>query len=89
MAGCVSDGRLLGWIEPCLEMAVEGDDGQGGKRRPNRARCEQKSAPISPLFSNVYMRRLIPVLYSSLFRRNLSDSAVASLKSTTAERNVS
>ena len=59
----VSDGRLLGWIEAWLEMAVEEDDGQGGKRRTNRARRERKGtpqgAPISPLLSNIYMRRFI------------------------------
>ena len=59
----VSDGRLLGWIKAWLEMAVEGDDGRGGRRRTNRARREHKGtpqgSPISPLFSNVYMRRFI------------------------------
>ena len=57
------DGRLPGWIEAWLEMAVEEDDGQGGKRRTNRARRERKGtpqgAPISPLLSNIYMRRFI------------------------------
>ena len=59
----VSDGRLLGWVKAWLEMAVEEDDGRGGRRRTNRARRERKGtpqgAPISPLFSNVYMRRFI------------------------------
>ncbi len=59
----VSDGRMLRWIKLWLEMAVEEDDGKGGKRRTNRARRERKGtpqgAPISPLFSNVYMRRFI------------------------------
>ena len=59
----VSDGRMLGWIKRWLEMAVEEDDGKGGKRRTNRARRERKGtpqgAPISPLLSNVYMRRFI------------------------------
>ena len=59
----VSDGRLLGWVKAWLEMAVEEDDGHGGRRRTNRARRERKGtpqgAPISPLFSNVYMRRFI------------------------------
>ena len=59
----VSDGRVLSWIKLWLEMAVEEDDGKGGKRRTNRARKERKGtpqgAPISPLLSNVYMRRFI------------------------------
>ena len=59
----VSDGRMLGWIKMWLEMAVEEDDGKGGMRRTNRARKERKGtpqgAPISPLLSNVYMRRFI------------------------------
>ena len=59
----MSDGRLLGWIKAWLEMALEEDDGRGGRRRTNRARREhreiQQGSPISPLFSNVYMRRFI------------------------------
>ena len=59
----VSDGRLLGWVKAWLEMAVEEDDGHGGRRRTNRARRERKGtpqgSPISPLFSNIYMRRFI------------------------------
>ncbi len=59
----VSDGRVLGWVKAWLEMAVEEDDGKGGKRRTNRARRERKGtpqgSPISPLFSNLYMRRFI------------------------------
>ena len=63
LARRVSDGRMLRWIKLWLEMAVEEDDGKGGKRRTNRARKERKGtpqgAPISPLLSNVYMRRFI------------------------------
>ena len=59
----VSDGRLLGWVKAWLEMAVEEDDGRGGRRLTNRARRERKGtpqgSPISPLFSNIYMRRFI------------------------------
>ncbi len=59
----VSDGRLLGWIKAWLEMPVEEDDGDGGTRRTNWARRERKGtpqgAPISPLISNIYMRRFI------------------------------
>ena len=59
----VSDGRMLGLTKAWLEMPVEADDGKGGKRRTNRARRERKGtpqgAPISPLLSNLYMRRFI------------------------------
>ncbi len=41
----VSDGRLLGWVKAWLEMAVEEDDGRGGRRRTNRARRERKGTP--------------------------------------------
>ena len=59
----VSDGRMLGWVRAWLEMAVEEDDGRGGRRLTNRARRERKGtpqgSPVSPLFSNIYMRRFI------------------------------
>jgi len=59
----VSDGRLLAWVKAWLEMAVEEDDGRGGRRLTNRARRERKGtpqgAPISPLLSSIYMRRFI------------------------------
>ena len=54
---------MLRLIKAWLEMPVEEDDGKGGERRTNRARKERKGipqgAPISPLASNLYMRRLI------------------------------
>ncbi len=59
----IRDGRMLKLIKAWLEMPVEEDDGKGGKRRTNRARKERKGtpqgAPISPLASNLYMRRFI------------------------------
>ena len=59
----ISDGRMLKLIKAWLEMPVEEDDGEGGKRRTNRARKERKGtpqgAPISPLASNLYMRRFV------------------------------
>ena len=59
----VSDGRMLRLIRAWLEMPVVEEDGEGGTRRTNRARRERKGtpqgAPISPLLSNIYMRRFI------------------------------
>ena len=63
LARRISDGQMLGLIKAWLEMPVEEDDGKGGKRRTNRARKERKGtpqgSPISPLLSNIYMRRFI------------------------------
>ena len=63
LARRISDGRMLGLIKAWLEMPVEEDDGEGGKRRTNRARRERKGtpqgSPISPLLSGIYMRRFI------------------------------
>ena len=59
----VSDGRMLGLVKAWLEMPVVEEDGKGGSRRTNRARTKRKGtpqgAPISPLLSNIYMRRFI------------------------------
>lgn len=59
----VSDGRMLRLVKAWLEMPVVEEDGEGGSRRTNRARKERKGtpqgAPISPLLSNIYMRRFI------------------------------
>ena len=59
----VSDGKMLRLIKAWLEMPVEEDDGKGGRRRRNRGRKERKGtpqgAPISPLLSNLYMRRFV------------------------------
>ena len=41
----VSDGRMLGLIKTWLEMAVEEDDGEGGRCRRNRARAQRKGMP--------------------------------------------
>ena len=63
LARRISDGRMLALIKAWLEMPVEEGDGKGGKRRTNRARKERKGtpqgSPISPLLSNVYMRRFV------------------------------
>ena len=59
----VSDGRMPGLIKAWLETPVIEEDGEGGTCRTNRAREERKGtpqgAPISPLLSNIYMRRFI------------------------------
>ena len=63
MARRISDGKMLGLIKMWLEMPIETDDGKGGKGRSNRARKEHKGtpqgSPISPMLSNIYMRRFI------------------------------
>jgi group II intron reverse transcriptase/maturase len=59
----VSDRHLLGLIKAWLEMPVEESDARGGKTRTTRNRDEGKGtpqgAPLSPLLSNLYMRRFI------------------------------
>lgn len=63
LARRISDGAMLRLIKLWLEMAVEEDDGKGGKRRTNRAKKYRKGSPqgspISPLLSSIYMRRFI------------------------------
>ena len=62
----VSDRHLLALIKQWLVVPVEEDDGQGGWRRTTRAKDEKRGvpqgAPISPLLSNLYMRRFLPRL---------------------------
>ena len=60
----VSDGRVLGWIKAWLEMAVEEDDGHGGRRRTNRARREHKGDP--PGFTG--LARAQQYLHASFYR---------------------
>ena len=63
LARRISDGRMLRLIKAWMEMPVVEEDKTGGKRRTNRARRERKGtpqgSPISPLLSNIYMRRFI------------------------------
>ena len=50
-------------LKQWLQMPVEESDGRGGKRRSNPARRQKRGtpqgAPISPLLSNLYMRRFV------------------------------
>jgi len=59
----VSDRHLLALIKAWLEMPVEEFDQRGRKQRTTRNRDEGKGtpqgAPLSPLLSNLYMRRFI------------------------------
>jgi RNA-directed DNA polymerase len=59
----VSDRHLLGLIKAWLEAPVEERDERGRKRRTTRNRDEGKGtpqgAPLSPLLSNLYMRRFV------------------------------
>src|SRR5438445_2833266 len=59
----VSDRHLLGLIKAWLAMPVEEIDERGRKQRTTRNRDEGKGtpqgAPLSPLLSNLYMRRFI------------------------------
>ncbi len=59
----VSDRHMLGLIKQWLVVAVEEDDGRGGRKRTTEAKDRKRGipqgAPISPLLSNLYMRRFL------------------------------
>ena len=59
----ISDGVMLKLIKTWLQTPVEEDDERGGKRRTTVAkdsgRGTPQGAPISPLLSNLYMRRFV------------------------------
>ncbi|MEN8133190.1 MAG: group II intron reverse transcriptase/maturase [Pseudomonadota bacterium] len=59
----ISDRHLLALIKQWLVVAVAESDGKGGWRRSTRAKDEKRGvpqgAPISPLLSNLYMRRFV------------------------------
>src|ERR1700689_2463828 len=59
----VVDGAMLHLIKMWLEAPVEETDERGNKHRSTRNRDEGKGtpqgSPISPLLSNLYMRRFV------------------------------
>jgi group II intron reverse transcriptase/maturase len=59
----VSDRHMLALVKQWLVAAVAEEDGRGGWRRTTRAKDEKRGipqgAPISPLLSNLYMRRFV------------------------------
>jgi RNA-directed DNA polymerase len=63
LARRVCDRQMLHLIKMWLTVAVEEDDGSGGRKRttPNRdsKRGIPQGSPISPLLSNLYMRRFV------------------------------
>lgn len=63
LARRISDGAILSLLKAWLQMAVEEEDGRGAKKRTtvnkDTGRGTPQGAPISPLLSNVYMRRFI------------------------------
>lgn len=63
LARRISDGAMMHLLKMWLCMAVEEQDERGRKHRTTRNRDEGKGtpqgAPISPLLSNLYMRRFV------------------------------
>lgn len=63
LARRISDGAMLKLLKRWLQMPVEETGPKGGKRRMNPAKNTRRGtpqgAPISPLLSNLYMRRFI------------------------------
>jgi len=63
LARRISDGAMMHLLKSWLCMAVEEEDERGRKHRTTRNRDEGKGtpqgAPISPLLSNLYMRRFV------------------------------
>src|SRR5271163_1307893 len=59
----ISDGRVLRLIKMWLETPVEETDAKGHRRRTTRnkdlAMGTPQGSPISPLLSNIYMRRFV------------------------------
>jgi group II intron reverse transcriptase/maturase len=63
MSRRISDGRMLRLIKMWLETPVEETDAYGNRHRTTRNKDQgtgtPQGAPISPLLSNIYMRRFV------------------------------
>ena len=63
LARRISDGRMLRLIRMWLEAAVEETDAKGNRHRTtrnkDRAIGSPQGSPISPMLSNIYMRRFV------------------------------
>jgi RNA-directed DNA polymerase len=63
LARRISDGRMLALLKSWLEMPVEETDDRGRTRRTTHAedagQGTPQGSPISPLLSNIYMRRFV------------------------------
>ena len=59
----ISDGAMLHLLKMWLEQSVEEEDEQGNPQRTTRNKDQRRGtpqgAPISPLLSNLYMRRFV------------------------------
>lgn len=77
----VSDRHILHLIKMWLDAPVEEDAGKGGTRRTTQAkdtgRGVPQGAPISPLLSNLYMRRFVLGWKKSGLERRLRARIVA------------
>jgi RNA-directed DNA polymerase len=76
----ISDGRILRLIKLWLETPVEEVDERGHRRRTTRNKDEGKGtpqgSPISPLLSNIYMRRFVKGWKTGGHERRLNASIV-------------
>jgi len=71
----ISDGRLLRLIKLWLETPVEETDAKGHRHRTTRNKDQgmgtPQGAPISPLLSNIYMRRFVKGWKTGGYERRL------------------
>jgi RNA-directed DNA polymerase len=76
----ISDGRLLRLLKMWLETAVEETDGRGNRHRTTRNKDQEmgtpQGSPISPLLSNIYMRRFVKGWKTGGHERRLAASIV-------------